>query len=125
MSKLIRTWSTRLAVMAVAATAVVAVSATPAMADENIRISDNTGRMTFIDDGDVFKVCDTNVDARGVVGKLYYKPLFGDWRVVMTEDDGGDAGCDKKGHDVNNVGDYQMKLFWNGIQVAKSRVFNE
>jgi hypothetical protein len=125
MSTPFTSWFHRIAVVVAAAASVVAVSATPAMAHENITISGSPGRMTFYDDGDVFEVCDTSVDSVGVVGKLYYKPLFGDWYVSETFTDGGDAGCDKSGHDVNNVGDYQMKLYWNMIEVAKSRVFNE
>ncbi|MGY3201464.1 hypothetical protein [Streptomyces sp. TE5632] len=97
----------------------------------DIEIHDAYGQGSFYfkDNGDVFTVCDTKADGAGVIGKLWYKPIGGDWYVAASEDDGGDAGCDKFASDVGPVGDYQMKLYWTGVgyhkEIAKSRVFNE
>ncbi|MGA5203067.1 hypothetical protein [Streptomyces variegatus] len=120
----------RIGITCIAALTATVVSTAPAAAHTNIVISDNTGKMTFIDDGDVFEVCDTNADGAAVLGRLYYKAIGGDWYVSREEEDGGDAGCDKFGNDINGVGDYQMKLYWlgtgyPGLKVAESRVFNE
>lgn len=120
-----KTWMGRLAVLAAAAATAMVVSTSPAAAYTNITISDEHGKMTFIDSGDVFEVCDTKADGHGVRGELWYDPPGGDWYVSQWEEDGGDAGCDKFGSDVGPVGSYKMKLKWMGVVVAESRTFNE
>ncbi|MFD7688384.1 hypothetical protein [Streptomyces sp. NPDC059781] len=120
----------RIGVMVLAASSATILSIAPAAAITDIKISAAQGSMTFHDDGDVFEVCDTNADGAGVLGRLYYKAIGGDWYVTDYEEDGGDAGCDKMPHDINGVGDYQMKLYWMGtgypgVKIAESRVFNE
>ncbi|MCL8011718.1 hypothetical protein [Streptomyces sp. AS02] len=123
--------SKRIGVMAVAVTAGVMFSASPAMALEDIEIRDDNrqGLMHFHDNGDVFQVCDTKADGGSVLGKLFYRPLDGGWYVVDSVTDGGDDNCGKFAYDVNNIVDYQMKLYWLGAgyqkQIAVSRVFNE
>jgi hypothetical protein len=108
---------------ATAITAVVlAASACPAIAAsaDDVGVLDNKsvetrgGKMTFIDDGDVFKICDTNADGKGVYGALFYAPYWdpNDHDRVMTISDGGDAGCDKKGHNIGNSGIFYMKICW-------------
>jgi hypothetical protein len=103
----------------------VGASATPAMAD-NKSIGDEHGVMTFIDDGDVFKVCDTRVDDHGVTGKVikadYWTPAE---TVVLTVTDGGDAGCGKAGYNIGNLHHYKMVLYWNGKEIDSTGWFNE
>lgn len=122
----------RLGVIAVTATTAVLLPASPALALEDIEIKDVDLRayMIFHDNGDTFQVCDTRVDGGGVRGKLFYKAIGGSWYVSDSASDGdGGPACSKFASDVNNVGDYQMKLYWLGTgiekEVAKSRVFNE
>ncbi|MFF7232641.1 hypothetical protein [Streptomyces sioyaensis] len=120
----------RIGITCLTALTAMLISAAPAAAHTNIKISDITGSMTFIDDGDVFKICDTHADGAAVLGRLYYKSIGGDWHVSREDADGGDRGCNKFEADVNGVGDYKMKLYWlgtgyPGIKVAESRVFNE
>ncbi|MER5306160.1 hypothetical protein ABT039_42800 [Streptomyces lasiicapitis] len=125
-----RSLSKRIGVVAVAVATAVLVPASPALALEDIEIGGgphDSGYMIYHDNGDTFQVCDIRADGSGVNGKLLYKPIGGDWRVIKTKVDGGDAGCGKFKEDVNNFGDYQMKLYSLGINrlIAKSRVFNE
>ncbi|MFF7310646.1 hypothetical protein [Streptomyces sp. NPDC008137] len=125
-----RAFCKRIGVTVIAAASAMIVSIAPAAAITDIKIAGNGGTFTFHDDGDVFEVCDTNADGAAVLGRLYYKPIGGDWYVTEEEEDGGDGGCDKMPHDVNGVGDYQMKLYWlgtgyPGLLQATSRVFNE
>ncbi|MFF4088517.1 hypothetical protein ACFYY9_16760 [Streptomyces nigra] len=120
----------RLGITAIAATSAVIFSATPALAHTNITIGTDQGRMTFIDDGDVFEVCDTKADGAGVVGKLWFNSYIGgDWYVEASGDDGGDDGCDKFAHNVEDTGEFQMRLYWTGPgydkEIARSRTFNE
>ena len=124
MSK-IQPWKIRFGLMGLTASALMFTPAIPARAYDDIIIEFDGGMMQFHDPGDVFTVCDTVRDHLGVVGKIYYRPLFGDWTVSEVLEDGGDPGCAKKGHDVNNVGDYQMRLYQSGQEMARSRVFNE
>lgn len=127
MSKL-QPWKIRfgiIGIMGLAAFVLMLVPATPARAYDDIIIEFDGGMMQFHDQGDVFTVCDTVRDYLGVVGKVYYKPLFGDWAVTAVLEDGGDPGCAKRGINVNNVGDYQMRLYQSGQEMARSRVFNE
>lgn len=120
-------WSTRSAVIAAGAAAVMVVSAQQAMAVENITISSYYGSMTFFDDGDVFKICDTYKDGSGVKGYIKYQPIIGSPDIIATLDDGGDAGCDKLPLNVGNDGDYQMVLCGQmGMgECVSSRWFNE
>jgi hypothetical protein len=114
------------AVLAGAAAVILAGSASPAMAAD-ITLTGYWGTMKFIDDGDVFQVCDTYADGQGVKGYIKYQPILGTAGIIETIDDGGDAGCDKKGVNIGNDGDYQM-IFCsqNGIGECKSSGwFNE
>jgi hypothetical protein len=120
-------WSLRTAAIATGAAAVMAVSAQQAVAVENIYISSYYGSMTFIDDGDVFQVCDTYPDGSGVKGYIKYQPIIGSAGIIGTLDDGGDAGCDKLPLNVGNDGDYQM-IFCGQMglgECVSSRWFNE
>ncbi|MFI5806800.1 hypothetical protein [Streptomyces sp. NPDC051561] len=113
----------RIAVAGAAVAAVIAGTATPAMADTNRTISNSHGKFTFIDDGDMFEVCDTKADGHGVTGKLLES---GSNDFVLTVTDGGDSGCDKKGYNIGNLREYQMWLSWNGGgATVKSIWFNE
>ncbi|MBL1086487.1 hypothetical protein JK359_31750 [Streptomyces actinomycinicus] len=128
---MIKTRIKRISFLAVSAATAVVFAASPASAYTDIEVTDSahTGTFWFHDDGDTFTVCDTKVDGAGVLGRLYYKPLLGDWYVTDHASDGGDSGCGHFAHDVNGVGDYQMKLYWMGPgypkEIASSRVFNE
>ncbi|MFI5801307.1 hypothetical protein [Streptomyces sp. NPDC051561] len=80
--------------------------------DTNKYISAPQGRgtMTYIDDGDMFQVCDTKADGYGMTGQVETtKPV-----TVLTVTDGGDAGCDKGGYNVGQLQSVRMKLTWNG-----------
>ncbi|MGW0394403.1 hypothetical protein ACWDYJ_26650 [Streptomyces sp. NPDC003042] len=108
----------RTAGICASAAAMVFASAYPAAADGDVTAFSNRGikiaegTMTHIDDGDVFKICDTLVDGRGVYGALFYNSYynFDGYQRVMTINDGGDAGCDTKGHDIGNTGSYTMVI---------------
>ncbi|MFJ9041603.1 hypothetical protein ACIRF8_34180 [Streptomyces sp. NPDC102406] len=105
----------RLAVAGTAVAAVFAGTSAPAMAGDvqaritNKTISNDHGRMTFHDDGDMFEVCDTKADGHGVEGQL----LEGSTTVLYLTD-GGDAGCDKGGYDISWGKSYYMELAWSG-----------
>jgi hypothetical protein len=120
-----RNWAGRMAVISGVTAMMVVVSAGTALAD-NKSIGDEHGTMTFIDDGDMFKVCDTRADGHGVVGKLIKHDF---WTTadstVLTVDDGGDNGCDSGGYNIGNLHSYQMRLYWNGHEVDRSAWFNE
>ena len=88
------------------------VLAPPAPPIENITISDAHGKMTFIDDGDQFQVCDTKADSYGVTGQLI--EMSTSTRVRLTVKDNGDAGCDTGGYDVGVWTSYKMGLVWDG-----------
>ncbi|WP_328880951.1 hypothetical protein [Streptomyces sp. NBC_00299] len=114
----------RIALAGAGAVAAVTLAATPALADQNIVIThpDGRGKMTYIDDGDMFQVCDTKADGAGMTGQLYRNHA----ETLLTVTDGGDAGCDKKGYDVPSNGEYQMQLWWNGGgATVYSQWFNE
>jgi hypothetical protein len=101
----------------VAASAAVAIgfASSPAMASNvSISLPNGRGTMTFIDDGDKFRVCDTRVDDHGVTG--YVRQLRADGRIVtiLTIDDGGDNGCDTKETDLLGRTPHDMVLCWNG-----------
>ncbi|CAM5610698.1 hypothetical protein SALBM311S_05966 [Streptomyces alboniger] len=105
-------------------TASTAQAAEDAVLDSNKKISIPGGRgtMTFIDDGDVFKVCDTKADGYGVSGRL----IDNNYNEKLYITDGGDADCGKKGYDVGQFGSYQMQLSWDGDGYdVKSEWFNE
>ncbi|MFB7091543.1 hypothetical protein [Streptomyces sp. NPDC056296] len=117
------------------ASAAIAVSlggvATPAfaadaqlLATDKTLIHPNHGKMVFHDDGDTFEVCDTNADGYGMTGYLRNSDT-GTNLLILT--DGGDAGCDKGGHNIGNwPSSYQMKLVWGGGGApVYSELFNE
>ncbi|MGW7364512.1 hypothetical protein ACWGI8_14060 [Streptomyces sp. NPDC054841] len=103
----------RAAVVGSAVAAAVTFSTAAAVAGD-ITISNSHGSMKYIDDGDMFQVCDTKADGYGMKGQLI--SIGAEDRAVLTVDDGGDAGCDKKGYNVGNgAGEvYKMALVWNG-----------
>ncbi|MFJ4878437.1 hypothetical protein ACIP93_24975 [Streptomyces sp. NPDC088745] len=118
---------TRAALVAASAAAVFVATATPATAadilvsNKTIRVGDR-GSMTFIDDGDMFQVCDTKADGHGVSGRL----IDNQYNEKLYITDGGDAGCDKKGYNIGQFGSYQMQLSWDGDGYdVKSEWFNE
>ncbi|MEV0241844.1 hypothetical protein AB0I06_18205 [Streptomyces sp. NPDC050674] len=120
----------RLAVAGSAVAAVFAGTAVPAMAgeagvmDTNKTISNDHGYMTYIDDGDMFVVCDTKADGHGMTGIVQNPKAIPLDKLVIT--DGGDAGCDKGGIDITNSSDYRMKLTWDGGGLSVySEWFNE
>ncbi|MBL3805964.1 MULTISPECIES: hypothetical protein [Streptomyces] len=104
------------AAMLAFATAYPAVAAEPGevgiMANKTISIPE--GYLKFIDDGDVFEICDTNADGKGVYGELWYQPYVtpGSFSRIAKFSDGGDAGCDKKGVNIGNAGQYVMTICW-------------
>ncbi|MGW7364513.1 hypothetical protein ACWGI8_14065 [Streptomyces sp. NPDC054841] len=102
----------RMAVGGAAAVAILAGTATAAQAGD-ITISNSHGYMKYIDDGDMFQVCDTKADGYGVEGVV-----VNDTTRVLSIDDGGDAGCDKKGYNIGSspglLDWYQMQFSWSG-----------
>jgi hypothetical protein len=112
----------RMFAVGAAAAALLVGSALPAVAVETgdvSTLSDKTlsvsgGYIKFIDDGDVFQICDTASDGQGVYGELWYGSYASllDYHRVMTISDGGDGGCDKKGYNIGNGGKYVITLCW-------------
>ncbi|MGW1491024.1 hypothetical protein [Streptomyces sp. NPDC002402] len=99
-----------------------AAEATVLTSNKTISLPGGRGTMTFIDDGDMFQVCDTKADGHGVSGRL----IDNSYNEKIYIEDGGDAGCDKKGYDVGQSGSFQMQLSWNGDGYeVKSEWFNE
>ncbi|MFF4726602.1 hypothetical protein ACFY3M_14850 [Streptomyces mirabilis] len=103
----------RTAAGAAGAAALVVATASPAFA-ANMRVETIRGYMTFTDDGDVFKVCDTLADGKGVYGAVFYNSYFttSGYERVMTVSDGGDSGCDSKGYNIGNSGTYTFVMCW-------------
>ncbi|MCN9241803.1 hypothetical protein NGF19_13545 [Streptomyces sp. RY43-2] len=103
----------RAAAMASGVAAMVVATASPAFAT-NKTVDIGYGYGTFIDDGDLFKVCDTQKDGKGVYGAVFYNSYFttSGYKRVMTVSDGGDAGCDQKGYDIGNSGTYTFVVCW-------------
>ncbi|WP_416972373.1 hypothetical protein [Streptomyces sp. 4F14] len=102
-------------IVAASAAIFLGVASAPAFAGNvGISLPNNRGNMTFIDDGDKFRVCDTRVDDHGVTG--YVRQLRADGRIVtiLTVDDGGDNGCDTKETDLIGRTPHDMVLCWNG-----------
>ncbi|MFL1432180.1 MULTISPECIES: hypothetical protein [unclassified Nocardiopsis] len=106
---------TRISAICAAATLTVLSAAAPAAAaaaaaDRTAEI--NGGRMTFIDDGDVFKICDLLKNGKGVYGAVFYNSYWdtSGYKRVMTISDGGDPGCDKKGYNIGNSGTYTFVI---------------
>ncbi|MEV0241847.1 hypothetical protein AB0I06_18220 [Streptomyces sp. NPDC050674] len=121
----------RIAVASAALAATLGGVTTPAFAAESqILTTDitvnipNRGKMVFHDDGDMFEVCDTNADGHGMTGYLKNSDTG---RILLLLTDGGDAGCDKDGWNVDNwPSSYQMQLQWDGGgPAAYSALFNE
>ncbi|MET9520894.1 hypothetical protein [Streptomyces coeruleorubidus] len=103
----------RMAAGAAGAAAMVVATASPAFA-ANMRVETIRGYMTFTDDGDVFKLCDTLADGKGVYGAVFYNSYIATdgYQRVMTMSDGGDAGCGSKGHNIGNGGSYTFVMCW-------------
>ncbi len=124
-----KTWITRVAVGSAMALAMVGLTAAPAAAASNKTLDDSHGRFTFIDDGDVFKVCDDKADGHGVTGQLQLRSgVTGRLSTVMTINDGGDDGCDKQGFNIGNWHTYRMVYWWNGDKSGTAQFtdfFNE
>ncbi|MBC9714099.1 hypothetical protein H9Y04_16170 [Streptomyces sp. TRM66268-LWL] len=113
----------RIAVAGTGVATLLVFTASPALADTNRTITSSHGKFTFIDDGDMFEVCDTKADGFGVKGRLLES---GTNDFVLTVEDGGDANCGKDGYNIGNLRDYQMWLTWNGGGApVKSIWFNE
>ncbi|MCX5275063.1 hypothetical protein [Streptomyces virginiae] len=144
MSEKKRSWSKRMGLMAAAAAAASAATISPAAAAVepaaaaveaagDITITaEGRGLVEYIDDGDVFTVCDTNGgDGYGVVMKIYYKapvtipPSAARYELAKSVYDGNGGGCTKVGYDIGDVGSYYFTLEWAGYEVAKSRTFND
>lgn len=97
----------KLAFVAVATVALVGGTAAYASADAKAApIAKNTyGYIQFIDNGDKFKVCDTEKDGRGVVGSVH------DTREMLDyETDGGDANCDYFTYNVVEGPQYHLEI---------------
>ncbi|KIX79627.1 MULTISPECIES: hypothetical protein [Streptomyces] len=114
--------SSRSAGVGVAAAMLTLATAYPAVAVEpdeigilaNKTLSIPGGTFKFTDDGDVFEICDTAADGKGVYGELWYRTWVGNFERIAKFSDGGDAGCDKKGVNIGNGGQYTMTLCWGG-----------
>ncbi|MGV9556531.1 hypothetical protein [Streptomyces sp. NPDC003401] len=124
---MIKSTITRVAMVGAAAAALAVSLSAPAQAasDKTINLPSGRGYMKFIDDGDVFQVCDTKADGYGVSGTLFVRNASGLVSVATTVDDGGDSGCDKKGYNVGQLASYQMRVCWNGGGCVWSEWFNE
>lgn len=94
------------------------------------------GTLTHIDDGDVFRICDTWKDGRAVYGAVFYNSyVYPDgYKRTKTLNDGGDAGCDKKAYDISNSGTYTIVIcegkyptsaYQSGASCTHSGEFNE
>lgn len=101
----------RTAAGAAGAAAMVIAAASPAFA-ANKTVDIGSGYMTFIDDGDVFKICDTLADGAGVYGAVFYNSYLttSGYERVMTVSDGGDSRCNSKGYNIGNSGDYTFVI---------------
>ncbi|MGW1491023.1 hypothetical protein [Streptomyces sp. NPDC002402] len=108
-----------------AGTVSTAQAADTTILDTNKTISNSHGKMTYIDDGDMFEVCDTNADGHGMTGMV--EKLVGSApKTVLTVTDGGDAGCDKGGYNVGQLESIRMALTWDGGGgTVRSGYFNE
>ncbi|GAB7103818.1 hypothetical protein JCM4814A_21320 [Streptomyces phaeofaciens JCM 4814] len=117
----------RLALVGAGAAALMVTMAPSAQAvtDKTIKLPHDRGYMKFIDDGDVFKVCDTKADGYGVTGTLFVRNASGLVSVAATIDDGGDEGCDKQGYNIGQLASYQMRVCWDGGGCVSSEWFNE
>ncbi|MEE1799684.1 hypothetical protein PUR57_13550 [Streptomyces sp. JV176] len=110
----------RMATVGAATATMLVASAYPAIAVQtddvgtmaNMSVAVDGGKMTFIDDGDIFEICDTWANGESVYGALFYNSYVSTdgWKRVMTTEDGGDAGCDRKGHNIGNGGEYIMVI---------------
>ncbi|MFE0202569.1 hypothetical protein ACIBSR_01415 [Streptomyces sp. NPDC049936] len=114
---------------AVLATTLAGTASTAQASESAVLVSNKTislpggrGTMTFIDDGDMFQVCDTKADGYGVSGRL----IDNNYNQKLYITDGGDSGCDKAGYNVGQTGSFQMQLSWDGDGYdVKSEWFNE
>lgn len=111
----------RLATVVAGAMAMVIVGSTLAYAGDTIEyITFNgidRGKITHIDDGDRFEICDIYADGygvRGYVEKAYVPGTV--WTTMGSEDDGGDPGCDYFQYDVWEVyppwDNHRLKICW-------------
>ncbi|MFE7108579.1 hypothetical protein ACFU98_05170 [Streptomyces sp. NPDC057575] len=114
---------TRIALVGAGVATALTLTASPALADTNKTIysPQSRGKMTYIDDGDMFEVCDTKADGYGMTGVVEDVN-----HTILTITDGGDAGCDKDGYNVGQLNSVRMALYWNGGGGAvRSEYFNE
>jgi hypothetical protein len=115
---------TRLAVVGVAAATMLAVTVSPALAaDQNRTLSNSHGKMTYNDSVDVFEICDTSADGYGVSGGLthWYSGGLSYKENAFRINDGGDAGCDKIGYNVQGYPhNYSMFFQWDGGGAVQS-----
>ncbi|MET9520730.1 hypothetical protein [Streptomyces sp. NPDC002994] len=118
---------TRIAVVGAAvATTLVGIASPALAADVNRTLSNSHGKMTYNDSVDVFEICDTNADGYGVTGNLnrVYKGGVTYSEEAFRINDGGDAGCDKIGYNVQGYpNNYQMNFWWDGGGATLSTVW--
>ncbi|SDE02259.1 hypothetical protein [Actinokineospora iranica] len=112
---------------AVAAVMIVFTAAPASAANAGVELPYDRGDMTFIDDGDRFRVCDTRADGHGVTGYLRaLNHITGEIVTLASWDDGGDSGCDGGNFDVRGNTAHDMVLCWHGGgPCVVSRVFTE
>lgn len=125
-------WIMRAGAIGGAALLALGASATPAMAADIKLYAPDWGGMEFIDDGDMFRICDLDADGSGVTGYVMYDPSIGSAYAKTFSNgktyinDGGDAGCDKAGINIGNDGNYQMWLCLDSTgRCVVSAEFNE
>ncbi|WP_141745967.1 hypothetical protein [Streptomyces sp. EN27] len=100
----------RIGVVASALVLVGAVASPAFAADRTMSVPG--GYMKHVDNGDIFRVCDTRADGKGIYGQLWYDSFYatGGYKIVLKLSDGGDAGCDSAVHDIGNKGHYVMTV---------------
>ncbi|MFI8326878.1 hypothetical protein [Streptomyces sp. NPDC085529] len=105
----------RMGVAGVSAVVLVGAVASPASAAD-LTMSIPGGYMKHVDDGDIFRVCDTRGDGHGIYGELWYDSFYttGGYKLVLKLSDGGDAGCGSAVHDIGNNGHYVMSVCSGG-----------
>lgn len=100
----------RLAFVAVATVAMAAGATAYASADDVGALADKTvanryGKIHHMDNGDGFRICDTLVNGKGVVGRL------SDTREVLkSETDGGDDNCGYFTYNIKEGIQYTMQI---------------
>jgi hypothetical protein len=101
----------RIGVVGAGAAVLVGAVASPASAAD-LTVEVPGGYMKHVDDGDIFKVCDTRGDGQGIYGTLWYDSFYttGGYKLVLKLSDGGDSGCGRSVYDIGNNGHYVMAV---------------